>query len=73
MPSTLPVLERSVEVSFTMGDPYITLISLSSMAMTRLWLGHDMGQVEQFCTESPDDIPDWSKDTRGGASLLAVR
>ncbi|KAF7172484.1 hypothetical protein CNMCM5623_004698 [Aspergillus felis] len=73
MPSTLPVLETSVEVSFTMGDPYITLISLSSMAMTRLWLGHDMGHVEQFCTESPDDIPDWSKDTRGGASLLAVR
>lgn len=73
MPSTLPLLETSVEASFAMGDPYITLISLSSMAMTRLWLGHDMGQVEQFCTEGPDDIPDWSKDTRGGASLLAVR
>ncbi|EAW09822.1 putative sensor histidine kinase/response regulator [Aspergillus clavatus NRRL 1] len=73
MPSTLPALETSVEASFSMGDPYITLISLSSMAMTRLWLGHDMGHVEHFCSESADDIPDWSKDTRGGASLLAVR
>ncbi|PYI15478.1 hypothetical protein BO99DRAFT_249898 [Aspergillus violaceofuscus CBS 115571] len=71
--STLPVLETSVETSFSMGDPYITLISLSSMAMTRLFLGHDMAQVEAFCNESPEDIPDWVNDTRGGATLLAVR
>ncbi|PYI10270.1 sensor histidine kinase/response regulator [Aspergillus sclerotiicarbonarius CBS 121057] len=71
--STLPALETSVETSFSMGDPYITLISLSSMAMTRLYLGHDMAQVEAFCNESPEDIPDWVNDTRGGASLLAVR
>lgn len=73
MASTLPVLEASLEASFSMGDPYITLISLSSMAMTRLSLGHDMVQLEAFCNESPEDIPDWMNDTRGGASLLAVR
>lgn len=73
MASTLPALEASLEVSFSMGDPYITLISLSSMAMTRLSLGHDMVQLEAFCNESPVDIPDWMNDTRGGASLLAVR
>ncbi|PIG81514.1 sensor histidine kinase/response regulator [Aspergillus arachidicola] len=71
--STLPALEASVETSFSMGDPYITLISLSSMAMTRLFLGHDLTHLEGFCNESPEDIPEWVNDTRGGASLLAVR
>lgn len=73
MASTLPALEDSLEVSFSMGDPYITLISLSSMAMTRLFLGHDMTHLEAFCNESPDELPEWMNDTRGGASLVAVR
>lgn len=71
--STLLALEASLEAAFSMGDPYITLITLSSMAMTRLYLGHDMSQVEAFCNESPEDIHDWVDDTRGGASLIAVR
>ncbi|KAJ5793123.1 uncharacterized protein N7503_009101 [Penicillium pulvis] len=71
--STLPALEASLEVSFTMGDPYITLISISSMAMTRLYLGQDMAQLEAFCLEAPEDIPNWAQDTRGGASIIAVR
>lgn len=73
MMSTLPALETSLEASFTMGDPYITLISISSMAMTRLYLGQDMAQLEAFCVDTPDDIPGWCQDTRGGASLIAVR
>jgi signal transduction histidine kinase/DNA-binding NarL/FixJ family response regulator len=56
-----------------MGDPYITLISISSMAMTRLYLGQDMAQLEIFCMETPEDIPNWAQDTRGGASIIAVR
>ncbi|KKK18078.1 putative sensor histidine kinase/response regulator [Aspergillus ochraceoroseus] len=70
---TLPALETSVETSIAMGDPYITMIAVSAMAMTRLFLGHDMAQLEVFCNESPEDIPDWANDTRGGASLVAVR
>lgn len=73
MVSTLPALETSLEASFTMGDPYITLISISSMAMTRLYLGQDMAHLETFCAETPEDIPGWTQDTRGGASLIAVR
>jgi predicted ATPase len=73
MVSTLPALEASLEASFTMGDPYITLISISSMAMTRLYLGQDMAQLELFCIETPEDIPNWTQDTRGGASIIAVR
>jgi hypothetical protein len=73
MESTLPAVEASLEVSFSMGDPYITLVSISSMAMTRLYLGHDMAQLEVFCVETPEEIPFWGKDTRGGASILGVR
>lgn len=73
MVSTLPALETSLEASFTMGDPYITLISISSMAMTRLYLGQDMAHLETFCMETPEDVPGWAQDTRGGASLIAVR
>lgn len=71
--STLPALETALEASFTMGDPYISLISISSMAMTRLYLGQDMAHLEAFCVETPEDIPLWAQDTRGGASTLAVR
>ncbi|KAJ5674086.1 hypothetical protein N7462_009525 [Penicillium macrosclerotiorum] len=73
MASTLPALDASLEASFTMGDPYITLISISSMAMTRLYLGQDMDQLETFCLDTPEEIPHWNQDTRGGASVLAVR
>ncbi|KAL4878703.1 hypothetical protein BJY04DRAFT_195444 [Aspergillus karnatakaensis] len=71
--STLPALEASVEASFSLGDPHMTLITISAMAMTRLFLGHDLVQVETFCNETPEEISDWSHDTRGGASLIAVR
>lgn len=71
--STLPELETSLESSFAIGDPFMTLISLSSMAMARLYLGQDMAELETFCNETPEDIPDWMDDTRGGASVLAVR
>ncbi|KAL4765426.1 putative sensor histidine kinase/response regulator [Aspergillus foveolatus] len=71
--STLPALEASVETSLVLGDPYITLITISAMAMTRLFLGHDLVLVETFCNESPMEINDWEVDTRGGATLVAVR
>lgn len=70
---TLPALEGSVETSLTLGDPYITLITISAMALTRMFLGHDLAQVEAFCTESPEEINDWEVDTRGGATLVTVR
>ncbi|CAG8100927.1 unnamed protein product [Penicillium salamii] len=73
MASTLPALETSLEASFSMGDPYLTLISISSMAMTRLYLGQDMTQLEGFCVEAPEEIPNWQRDTRGGASIISVQ
>ncbi|KAL4921897.1 hypothetical protein BDW62DRAFT_173623 [Aspergillus aurantiobrunneus] len=71
--STLPALEASVETSLTLGDPYITLITISAMGLTRLFLGHDLVHVEAFCNDSPDEISDWMVDTRGGATLVTVR
>jgi hypothetical protein len=71
--SMLLALETSLEAAFSTHDPYVTLITLSYMAMTRLYLGHDMSQIEAFCNESPEDIPDWINDTRGGATLIVIR
>jgi hypothetical protein len=71
--NTLPALEACVEASASLGDPYITLITMSAMAMTRLALGHDLVQIETFCNEAPVENSDWEKDTRGGASLVVVR
>ncbi|KAJ5493210.1 hypothetical protein N7539_001956 [Penicillium diatomitis] len=73
MSSILPAIEASLETSFTIGDPYISLVSISSMAVTRLSLGHDMSQLEAFCQETPEDVPNWKEDTRGGASIIAIR
>ncbi|KAL4942237.1 hypothetical protein BDV06DRAFT_165746 [Aspergillus oleicola] len=71
--ATLPALETSVETSLTLGDPYITLITISAMGLTRFFLGHDLVQVETFCNESPEEVNDWQTDTRGGATLVTVR
>ncbi|PCG90264.1 hypothetical protein PENOC_102900 [Penicillium occitanis (nom. inval.)] len=73
MESSLPVLETLIESSLLSGDPYVILMSLSSMAMTRLYLGHDMAQLEMFCDESPIDIPEWPSDTQAGATIIGVR
>ncbi|KAL4950028.1 hypothetical protein BDW69DRAFT_173097 [Aspergillus filifer] len=71
--ATLPALETSVETSLTLGDPYITLITISAMGLTRFFLGHDLVQVETFCNEAPEEVNDWQTDTRGGATLVTVR
>ncbi|KAL2818829.1 hypothetical protein BJX63DRAFT_428899 [Aspergillus granulosus] len=71
--NALPALEACVEASSSLGDPYITLITMSAMAITRLALGHDLIHIETFCNESPEGMSDWENDTRGGASLVAVR
>lgn len=71
--STLPTLENSLEVSLAVGEPYLSLSSICSMAGARLYLGHDMAQVEAFCSEGPDNYPDWENDKRAGVCILAIR
>lgn len=71
--STLPILENSLEESFAMGDPYLSLCNVCCMATTRLYLGHDMLQLELFCDEGPEDYPSWKNDTRVGVCVLATR
>lgn len=71
--SILPDLEVALEASYAMGDPYIVLTGVCSMAMARLFLGQDMAQLETFCNEGPEDYPDWTSDTRGGVGILVIR
>lgn len=46
---------------------------MASMAMTRLYIGHDMSQLETFCSETLEDILDWPSDTCGGTIVATVR
>lgn len=71
--STLPALEAALETSFALGDPYLTLTSIWAMAMTRLYLGHDMAQLETFCNDSPEDHQSWMNNTGAGVCILATR
>ncbi|OJJ44276.1 hypothetical protein ASPZODRAFT_160906 [Penicilliopsis zonata CBS 506.65] len=70
----LPRLEHVLESSpLLQTDPYALLFALTSMALARLALGHDMLQIETFCNDGPEEIPDWTSDVRGGTALLAIR
>lgn len=69
----LPFLETSVEYAFNSNDPYLMLTSFGLMAATRLYLGQDMSEIEIFCTDTPDEIVDWTRDVRAGVQLVAVK
>ncbi|EED19860.1 sensor histidine kinase/response regulator, putative [Talaromyces stipitatus ATCC 10500] len=69
----LPFIETSVEYAFNSNDPYLMLTSFGLMAATRLYLGQDMSEIETFCTETPDEILDWTRDVRAGVLLIAVK
>lgn len=69
----LPFIETSVEYAFSSNDPYLMLTSFGLMAANRLYLGQDMSEIETFCTDTPDEIVDWTRDVRGGVLLIAVK
>ncbi|EFQ97869.1 serine/threonine protein kinase [Nannizzia gypsea CBS 118893] len=69
----LPLLETSTEAAFFLGDRYYILLNISSMVVTRLVLGHDLGEIEDLCNDATEEITDWAYDIRGGLSIVAVR
>jgi tetratricopeptide (TPR) repeat protein len=69
----LPFIETSVEFAFNSNDPYLMLTSFGLMAATRLHLGQDMSEIETFCTDTPDEIIDWTRDVRSGVLLVSVK
>ncbi|KAF3491203.1 two-component sensor protein histidine protein kinase [Arthroderma uncinatum] len=70
---TMPLLETSTEAAFFIGDRYYILLNVSSMVITRLVLGYDLGEIEALCNDATEGISDWSHDIRGGTAIVAVR
>jgi hypothetical protein len=71
--SYLSVLESAVEAAFAGSGPQQMMLSFASMAAARLYLCQDMSELENFCTETPEELPDCLRDTRGGVLLVAVK
>lgn len=71
--TAMPALSKAIESSFASADPHLMLLSYAAMALSRLFLGQDLSELEIFCTDTPEELGDWVHDPRGGVLLLAVR
>ncbi|KAK2882686.1 hypothetical protein FQN49_000118 [Arthroderma sp. PD_2] len=71
--TTVPLLETSTEAAFFIGHRYYILLNISSMVITRLALGYDLGDIENLCNDATEGINDWCHDIRGGVAIVAVR
>lgn len=69
----LPILEHALEDSMSTEDRFISILNLGAMALTRLWAGQDVAEIEAFCSYGPEEFPGWELDMRGGALILATR
>ena len=69
----LELQEEAVEYCLVSGDKHTFLFSVAGLALSRLYLGTDMAELESYCSIGPEDFGDWSRDLRGGVLLTAVR
>ena len=68
------VLEEAIDHSLISGDKHLFLISVGGIAMSRLFVGDDMAELESYCAIAPEDFTgDWTKDVRGGTFITATR
>ena len=68
------ILEEAVDHSLISGDKHLFLLSVGGIAMSRIFCGDDMVELESFCAIAPEDFAgDWMKDVRGGTFLIASR
>lgn len=70
---SLEMQEEAVEYCLVSGDKHTFLFSVAGLALSRLYLGVDMAELESYCSIGPEDFGDWSRDLRGGVLLTAVR
>ncbi len=69
----LEMQEEAVEYCLVSGDKHTFLFSIAGLALSRLYLGSDMAELETYCSTGPEDFGDWASDLRGGVLLTAVR
>ena len=67
------MLDEAMDHSLSCGDKHVFLFSVGGVAVSRLFLGMDMTELENYCNVAPEDFGDWASDLRGGVLLTAVR
>ena len=68
------ILEEAIEHSLISGDKHLFLLSVGGIAMTKIFCGDDMAELESYCALAPEDFSgDWTKDVRGGICIIATR
>ena len=69
----LEMQEEAGEYCLISGDKHTFLFSVAGLALSRLYLGVDMVELESYCSIGPEDFGNWTSDLRGGVLLTAVR
>lgn len=69
----IDLLEEAMDHSLVCGDKHVFLFSVAGIALSRLFLGVDMAELENFCNVAPEDFGDWTTDLRGGTLLTVLR
>lgn len=68
------MLDEAMDHSLSSGDKHVFLFSVGGVALSRLFLGMDMAELETYCNVAPEDFGgDWASDLRGGVLLTGVR
>lgn len=66
-------LEEAVDYMISSGDRLAFLVAVGALAVSRLYLGHDLTELESFCSYAMDDVGDRTVDLRGSVLITAVR
>ena len=53
-------LEEAIDYSLVSGDRHVYLISVGSIALRRLYIGHNMADIELYCSIGAEDFGDWA-------------
>ena len=69
----LSVYEEAVDNTLVTGDKLLFLIAIGGLAISKLYIGSDMAELESFCTYAPEDFGNWTYDLRGGLIIISVR
>lgn len=69
----LPILDSALEYSLASGDKFVSILNIGVMAISRLWSGQDLAEIEAFCNYGPEEFEDWSNDRRGGTLLTITK
>jgi hypothetical protein len=69
----LPMLEGAVEKSLSTGDRFSSLITIAYTVSTKIWISHDMAEIENYCGYGAEEISQWQEDVRGSVVIIAGR